>query len=81
MRGPDSKHFHTSTLPHGHANLSFQGSNMAKEEARLQPFYSTQTSDVPGNCLRANNFVWDVLAILHPLQSVFFFFLIALRQI
>lgn len=45
---------------------------MEKQEARLQPLYSTHKSDVPGNCLPANNFVSDVLAILHPQQSYLF---------
>lgn len=53
---------------------------MAKEEARLKPFYTTQKSDAPDNHLAAQNFVWDVLAILHPLQS-YLFFETALRQI
>lgn len=62
------------------ASLALQGPNMAKEEARLKPFYTTQKSDAPDNHLPAENFVWDVLAILHPLQS-YLFFETALRQI
>lgn len=66
-------HIHITTPLLSAAKMAFQGSNMAKEEARLQPFYRTQKSDAPGTRLQANNFVWVVLTILHPLQSYLFF--------